>query len=662
LVLIPRPKLSARTVIVLDCILLFLFAAALIRPLYKAKYLDKWASIESTFVADARFLQDHWPHPQWQPLWYGGTRFDFVYPPALRYGTAALAKYVGYIPVKAYHVYTAFFYCLGIAGVYLLVRVGSKSRGAAALAAVACATMSPSLLVLKDFRADAWHFLPVRLGVLTKYGEGPHMTALALIPFALAFAWLAFERHRPAAIAMAAVFAAAVVSNNFYGATALAVFYPIVLWSHWITRQEKRILIPALAIPALAYGLTAFWLVPSYFKVTLENMKYVSEPGTTWSLWVAVVVAIAFAIVTDRLARNRPERAWPVFAAGATVFYTLNVLGNRFFKFRVSGEPMRLVPELDMVWIVAVVTVLLWLWQRPGRLPRIVAVIVVLAAFYTTKGYVRHAWQMFPAGVDYHERVEYKISEWMHRNLPDSRGYPTGSVRFWYDAWHNLAQLGGGSEQGLLNGLVEAAQWEINLGPRPEPSILWLQCFGVDAIYISDSRSQEIYKDVQFPRKFEGKLPLAYDDHEGNSIYRVPRRWMARARVVETAKLNAIQKPRGNDDVEYMGYYAGVLEKGPDSPVTLARLGSDAMRLRARVAPGESIVVQETYDTPWQAWSGGRRLPVRKDAFGQMAIDAPPGEHDILLAFVTPLENTLGRWLTGLTALILVVLLVRRTE
>ena len=120
----------ARREILLDLFLIFLFAAVLIRPLFKAKYLDKWASIESTFIADARFLMAHWPHPQWQPLWYAGTRFDYIYPPMLRYGTAAIAKVTGFWPVKAYHFYTAFFYCVGIAGVYLLVRVGHASRAA----------------------------------------------------------------------------------------------------------------------------------------------------------------------------------------------------------------------------------------------------------------------------------------------------------------------------------------------------------------------------------------------------------------------------------------------------------------------------------------------------------------------------------------------------
>ena len=102
-------KLTRRKKILLDFLLVFLFAAVLIRPYFKAKYTDKWASIESTFIADARFLSEHWPHPQWQPLWYAGTRFDYIYPPALRYGTAAISKVTGFWPVKAYHFYVAFF-------------------------------------------------------------------------------------------------------------------------------------------------------------------------------------------------------------------------------------------------------------------------------------------------------------------------------------------------------------------------------------------------------------------------------------------------------------------------------------------------------------------------------------------------------------------------
>ena len=148
-------KLSRRWETLLDSCLLFALTAILVGPFFKARYTDKWSSIESTFISDARFLAAHWPHPQWQPLWYTGTRFDYIYPPALRYGTAALSKYIGYWPVKAYHFYTIFFYCVGIAGVYLLIRAGGRTRGAAWLGAAATALMSPSFLLMKDMRVDS---------------------------------------------------------------------------------------------------------------------------------------------------------------------------------------------------------------------------------------------------------------------------------------------------------------------------------------------------------------------------------------------------------------------------------------------------------------------------------------------------------------------------
>ena len=134
-------------VLLLDLSLLFLFTAILIKPLFRAKYLARWDSIESTFIADGRFLKDHWPHPQWQPLWYCGTRYDYIYPPALRYGTALLSHL--WIPVKAYHIYTALLYCIGIAGVYFLVRVMRGSRGAAWLAAAASALISPAFVLIR---------------------------------------------------------------------------------------------------------------------------------------------------------------------------------------------------------------------------------------------------------------------------------------------------------------------------------------------------------------------------------------------------------------------------------------------------------------------------------------------------------------------------------
>ena len=82
------------------------------------------------------------------------------------------------------------------------------------------------------------------------------------------------------------------------------------------------------------------------------------------------------------------------------------------------------------------------------------------------------------------------------------------------------------------------------------------------------------------------------------------------------------------------------------------------MLVRAKVEAGQSIVVQESYDPAWQAWTGGTPAPIHKDAMGLMVVDAPPGEQEIRLEFVTPLENKVGRMVTLATLLLLLSLAV----
>ncbi|HLG98255.1 MAG TPA: hypothetical protein VKX49_18210 [Bryobacteraceae bacterium] len=640
-----------------DSLALFFAAAALIWPLFKAGYLAYWGSIESTFIADPRFLIEHWPHPQWQPLWYAGTRWDYLYPPALRYGTALTSMISGYPPVRAYHVYTAFFYCVGIAGVYFLVRTGSGSRAAAYLAAAASALLSPSFLFLPALRHDSPFWSPQRLHVLVVYGEGPHITSVALLPFALAFAWRALEPRKAADLALGSIFCAAVVSHNFYGATSLAIFYPILVWSIGATRKDWGWFWRAAAIPALAYGLTAFWFTPSYFKVTSANLRLVAEPGNTWSMWVAVAVGVVFAFITWRLARGRRDRAWPLFVCGAALFFAVMVLGYSYLHFLVSGNPIRLVPELDLALILAGLLVLHWLWRLPGILGRAVCVILAAGFAANSLGYVRHAWTLFPLSPDYWQRVEYKIPEWIGNNMPHARVHAIGSVRLWLDPWNDLAQLGGGSDQGLINRMAVVSQWEVTQGQDPAAATLWLQAMGVDAVYVSDRQSQEIYKDFANPAKFRGVLPVLYDDEHGDTIYRVPRRYLPRVRVVETPAVRAAAAPRFGEDFERLRAYVDAIERGPDSPATLASDEPETMRVRATVRPGQSILVQESYDPAWHAWSGGRSLQIHPDAMGFMLVDTPPGVQDVSLVFVTPFENQIGRAVTLASVVICIALL-----
>ena len=570
--------------VALDILFICLIMAMLIRPLFKMRYMDNWASIESTFISDARYLSENWPSPKWQPLWYAGTRWDYVYPPALRYGTAALTHYYpNMTAAKAYHVYISFFYCLGIAGVYFFVYAGSGSRRAGFLAALMAALWSPAYFfpmeAMRDMIKDNPYMAPQRFNALVRYGEGPHVTALGLIPIALAASWFALRRFEPMAVIAASFFSCLVVSNNFYGASAMALMFPLLVWSLWITHQDDRIFARAAAIGVLAYGLTAFWLTPEYVGLTLTNMKYVSNRGNMWSLWILVAGVVAFLLVTERWARGRRERAWPVFVTGLAALFLLNVIGNLVFDFRVIGEPTRWIPELDLALIMLLLLGCEWAWRQRSRLVRMGGWLALALALVPCASYLRYSQRFIPQSSLHEDRLEYRFTSWLARNMPHQRIYVTGTQRFWFDAWHSLAHVGGGSEQGLLNDTVMPAQWEVNLGDELEPAHRWLDVTGADAIIVHGPKSKENYKDIVKPQRF-AVWEVLFDDGQDNVIYRVPRRYPGLARVVDTAAARAVPPMIFQQEALAVVPYRKVLNEGPAIPVTTERRGSDAFLVR----------------------------------------------------------------------------------
>lgn len=641
-----------------DSLLLYAIATALLNPLYRHEYLNAWNSIEATFISDARFLRDHWPHPGWQPNWYTGTRFDYIYPPAIRYGTAALSLLRNVSTARSYHLYIALLYAVGIVGVYWLVRTGSRSRWAALWTATASAVVSPSFLLFREHRLDyagVW-WMPLRLGALIRYGEGPHISAFALLPLVLAAAWFGLRRGHPGRLGLSAVLSAMVVAHNFYGATALALSFPILAWSLWLAERDRMVWARAALTAVLAWCLCAYWLTPSYLRVTLDNMRWVSDPGNAWSGGLLLAVTGCYMWLSWRFVRGRPERAWASFVLGSLTMFGLNVAGNRYINFRVIGEPARLMPELDLVILIALALGFTWISRRGGR-ARAGAIALAVACLLPGAGYVRHAWKVLPPKADHRTRIEYRLTNWIAENLPGVRSLATGSMRFWYNTWHDLPQVGGGSEQGLLNRFVQDAYVSaVADDDPPAQTIAWMKAMGVGAMIVHDKTSQEVYHDFASPMKFEGLLEKVYDNGAGDRIYRVPLRYPEPARVVDTAKLRAVGAIEGWT----MPQYVEVVERGPETRVGFEMPGTDAMRVRVRMGAGQSLVVQQAYDPAWTCWSGARRVEIAKDPMGFLLLDPGAGDHDLLLRFETPLENRIGA-AAGIAAITVIGLLVWRS-
>lgn len=663
----PTPLVS----FVADGLALFALTAILIWPLFGILYLAQWGSIESTFMAHARFLVEHWPHPQWQPLWYCGTRFDYIYPPALAYGTAILSMLFSLPIPHAYHIYIGLFYCLGVPGLYVLVRALSGSRAMAWGVAVTNALVSPSFHGLDLIRNDALHMYscPQRLNALVRWGEGPHISALALIPLALAAAWWAMTRRSLAALAAASLLCALSVSNNFYGAVALAILYPLLLWSVWVTHQQHKVWLWAAAIPVLAYGLTAAWLVPSYLRETAANLATVAASGEPSDAALAAALMAVFLAVSYFFGRLRRDLTYPIFVTGAALVFVFAVFGDAWFGLRVFGSAMRFVPELDIVLILAwfelcrqVSARVSLRMPRQATLWRAAAVLLALVPLLYSRHYVTNAWRLYVEDPQYRQRVEYRLSQWMSENLPDTRAYVEGSIRFWYNVWHDLPQLTGGSHQGTLNQTLAAVEWNLRSPEEGEWAKEWMQAFGVGATIVSDKTSQDVYPTLQDPRKFEGVLPVLLDNGAGDVIYEVPRRFPARARVVEEAVVRELLPVTEGWYRDRLQAYVRAVEQGPDSPVSREWRGPETMLLRATLESGQLLLIQESFDPSWHAYLDETELEVREDVMGQMLVAVPPGEHEILMRFELPLENLGGRILTALAVLIVLALLVSGTR
>jgi hypothetical protein len=636
-----------------DCVVIFALASALIWPCYRLIYLDNWSSIEPTFIADGRMLLDNFPHRNWQPYWYCGTRADYVYPPGLRYGVAILTSLLNTSPPRAYHIFIAIFYALGIVAVYAMVRIGNGSRPWAWVAAIAVALLAPSFAFMKEYRIDSGFHAPQRLHVLMTYGEGPHMSALAIIPFVLGFAMLAFRTKHRGYMALAGFAAAVVVTNNFYGATALAILFPILAWAAAIHFGFVRITLISTAVAALAYGLTASWLTPSYLWITRRNLALVAQPGKLWSVLLLAGLAIAFAVVTWLLAKRwKADRMYPVFVIGAAILLLLYVQGDRLWGFRVAGEPSRLVPELDFILILLAVELL----RLASKWNRYVVVAATIGAFAFSAPYLQNAWKELRFDHNWRDRPEYKTATWMHQNHPGKRALVTGSIRFWYNVWYDQPQVDGGSQQGLLNWHIALSQWRLFAGEDTELMRLWLQALAADIAVIPQKNSREPYHDVVRTDLWHSSFPLLRDDGEGNLYYRIQRRCEGTVRLVDAGRMQTLSPIPYDGETDALRSYVNAIEAEPPGQdgcgrVQARRDGTDAQIIEADVREGEALLVSETLDPYWRASSGGQPVPIHPDPLGFMLLRPAPGKQTIRLEFDTPREVIVGRALSVLALL-----------
>jgi len=645
---------------------LVILNAALVFPLFLGGNTPYMISIESTFLTDARFIAESLPHVGWNPLWYMGFPFPLFYPPALPYMVTGLHR-IADIPVaSAYRILTGLSYICIPATLFLFARYLTGRRYPAAIAALIYSLAPSFCYLIPEVRQDAagFEYLPWRLVVLLRYGEGPHIMALVFTPLAALGLLHAMRRPSLRAILLAALAISAVALTNWIALFALAGILLVVTLSELLVGHGREKLKAALPCAILAYGLCAFWFCLSFIQA-----------GATWSggggsmddllgNWPALVfigppVAVALLLV---FGGNAGRQAGFVIGGWLLVF-SLIAAGWYLAGIALTPQPNRYLPELNMA--VAMALGLLadrgrqWLrqpqvgWARRLGVAYTPALLVSIAL--VSIPFLRVAHAVTSPQPDVTTTSEYRVAQWLAAHVEGERVYATGSHAFWLNVFTDVPQVRGGADYAATNSWWDHVSYQINTGERGDLAVLWAKALDVRYIVVSYPGSADAYQDYVYPAKFEGLLPRVYDDR-GMAIFEVPLARPGLVRVLDLPAYNRLSPIRDVLDDDHLSRYLELVERS--SPVSGYHfVNSGHLEFETELdGTDQAVLVRMTYHPGWQVYCNGQRVPIREDLAGFILIEPQrQGQCRFVLQHGPLWDQWLGYALTGLTLVVLVV-------
>ncbi|HLK62300.1 MAG TPA: hypothetical protein VKU19_02585 [Bryobacteraceae bacterium] len=607
--------------------------------LFSAEYTNHFDSIEGSFIAIARYLSTHWGDFWWFPLWHCGMPYQDTYVP-LFHLVVAVTTMLGHLSAaRAYHAVTGVTYALGPATLYLLAARLGVHRGAAFLAALFYSLFSPSTLLMPDIARDVGGFwYSRRLQVLTMYGEGPHVTAMTLLPIAILALQRALEKHSGRALALAAGTIALVFLTNVPGTMALA----LTVFC-WICAQPAGMLRRAWEVAAaasiFAYGLACYGLPPSSLGTVFGNAGPM-HPGFSRSLrYGPVLLILVFLVVAGvgyLLARTRATLPVRFAILQLGLIAALAIKANSL-TFELLPQVGRLHLEMEMG---ACLLLGMALWQIYTLIPRWIRPIVcALALAPAGIQFANYRWraEIDISYADVTKRSEYTTARWLDANLPGRRVYVAGSTSFWLNAFTDTPQLVGCCEQGQANPLLVELPFLIDYGVEQrytEQSVAWLRAFGVQAMVVNGDTSTDVYKDIHSPERFAAYFPILHREN-GDTIYRVLPEDASLAHIVRAGEPVPIGAPHvaGMNPSPYVAAISGQSR----APASFEWTRGDTARIRTTIHRGDLVSVQLPWFRGWKASINGQRQIIERDGLGFLVIHPQcQGDCEIALRWTGP--------------------------
>ena len=615
----PREPISRRTTFhITAVIVLTALNAAICWRLFKTEYIDHFDSNEGSAIAIARYISGHWGQFSWWPLWHCGMPYQDTYVPLLHLAVAAVASLAHIPTARAYHALVAVTYLLGPGTLYLMASRLGAQPGAAFLAGLSYSLLSPSAFLMPNVARDIgglWQNR--RLQVLTVYGEGPHISAMTLIPVVILALEYAINRRTGRALAFAAISVALVFLTNVPGSMALglAVFC-------WICAQPSEQhalawLIGAMAA-VLAYGLACYGLPPSSVATVLHTVGPMHS-GFSNSLqhgpWALVATLGAAAAIGYVLSRTRMPLVVRFAFLNFGVLVVL-VLTAKSGEFEMLPQVGRLHLEMEMGICVVMGTAAWASYRRMPRTMRPVLVLLCLALVFAQYRNYRRQSRALISYADPSAHSEYTSARWLDAHGDGGRVYVTGSTSFWLNAFTDTPQLIGCCDQGQSMPVLVYLPYIVNDNTTlsgTEDSKTWLQAMGVDALVVNGPDSTDQYKGIRLPERFEGVLPVLHREH-GDTIYAIPGRHSL-AHVLRPADLAPLRPGQQVQFADVKRYAAAITDDSLPG-ATFEWLQGGTARIRTNLRKDNMVSVQVAWFRGWKASVHQQSIPVSADGLG----------------------------------------------
>lgn len=602
-------------------------------------------SIERGYAYMANWVAQQ-PDPWgWNPLQYCGLPTHFVYLPLLPYWSALWIRILAVAdPNEVHRVTCAAALCLGAVSVYAFARYFGSSRWVAFSAGLAVTFCSPLYRLIDTIRADQGLFqVPWRIQVLIKYGEGPHTVGLALLPLAMIAIHRCAVQRSFASLWLAATALAAVVLTNWVAGLALALLVVIILVTYGAAPgfSIRRV----LAAGVLGYLLAAFWLTPSFVWRMVNNWpqdafgyQLQGQERQALLFWMGGLIALWL------LCRWR-FREYRYFSMLVLATYCFGFLVTCFYTYGLNALPesRRYALEYELFLLLLVVETIRLLMTKYPWVARACLLAFLLQSTPLVTRLVLHRYQQWTP-VPREQTSEFRVAAALAARAPEGRLLLSGGSRFRFNSWFLYPQIGGVFETGLRNRIPVDIAYQVrtdlgsNRGEEAANSMLQLRALGVEYVVIHGPNSEEYYRDVKYPDKFEGVLEKVWSEGDDRIYHLASARY---AHLVLPSELPAHPPTAGKFSV--LGPYVAAMSDSSRPALDFRWQGPSAATITGSIPDGHLVAVGISFEDGWQAWQDGVAIPVRPNALGFFTVEPrAAAQGAISLRYQAPLETRLA--------------------